>query len=391
MQTNNRISPRAGRLLARPAGHNTFEPSSLPPSDLGWTPGLFSTLSSAERELGFLYGQVAARPESAALAALACRREAVASCQLEGSTVTLADLMWYELDGRRADALTCKPGDARICLNYANVLQDGAAADTSEHPLLRRSLGALHGQLYRGVRGRDDRAGALRTTEIWLGPKGSTARSALYVPPAPEHIAEHLARLLGFAVEPTPMPPLAQLALIMYQLESIHPFVDGSGRVARLTVFRLLAQQHGPAARLLCLSTELAEDVGGHFRAAQRVRLEGDWEGWIAHVGQLLLRAAQAGTRSLERGVRMLQEHQVLVRTEEPTVGDTAITLLAHLASHPLVSVQMVARVCGRTYANANLLVRRLESLGLLREITGRQRHRRYVYDPYLALLQGDT
>lgn len=390
MEPAQSVSPRAGRRLPRPAGHFTFEPAPLPPVGLLIDGTLHRTLSAADREMGFLHGQVAARPEASALVDLACRREAVASCRLEGSPVTLRDLLWFELEGRRADVTTCPRGDVRICANYADILRQDDAGGKGATPVLRASLCALHQRLYRGVRGRDERAGRIRTAEIWLGPRGSTLATAHFVPPAPEYIPEHLVKLLAFAVDDVALPPLARLALIACQLESIHPFVDGGGRVARLTLLGLLAQTHGPAARLLCPSVLLAQDVGGHFRRLQRVRHDGDWEGWLHHFGTLVLAAAQAASAIIASSDAVLREHIERIRSEQPTIRDTGTRLLRHLASQPLVSVPHVAKVCGRTFANANLLVGRLEALGLLTEITGRQRHRRYVYAPFVALLQGE-
>ncbi len=382
------VSPRAGHLLRRPAGHTTFEPASLPPEGLHVNGALHRVLSAADLKLGYLLGQAAARPQSASLVAMACRREAVASCRLEGSTVTLKDLLWFELDGVRADTLSCPPGEVRVCLNYAAILLEDTEEVADATPVLRASLCALHQRLYRGIRGRDERSGHIRNAEIWLGPRGSTLQTAHYVPPAPEHIAEHLARLVVFAVDDAALPPLARLALIIGQLESIHPFVDGSGRVTRLTLLRLLSQVHGPASRLLCPSVLLAQDVGGHFRRLQRIRHAGDWEGWIHHFGCLVRDAAAAAADILTTTDDVLREHIDKIQHEQPTIRETGTRLLRHLASQPLVSVQHVAEVCGRTFANANLLVRRLQALGLLTEITGRQRHRRYVYKPFVDLLQ---
>ncbi|MDA0333663.1 MAG: Fic family protein [bacterium] len=382
------ISPRAGYLLRRPAGHTTFEPATLPPEGLHLNGALHRVLSAADHKLGFLLGQAAARPQSASWVAMACRREAVASCRLEGSTVTLGDLLWFELDGVRADTLSSPPGELRVCLNYAAILLKDTEDVAAATPVLRASLCALHQRLYRGVRGRDERSGHVRKAEIWLGPRGSTLQTAHYVPPAPEHIAEHLARLVAFAEDDGALPPLARLALIICQLESIHPFVDGNGRVTRLTLLRLLSHVHGPAARLLCPSVLSAQDVGGHFRRLQQIRHAGDWEGWIHYFGCLVRDAATAAADVLTTADDVLREHIDRIRHEQPTIRETGTLLLRHLASQPLVSVQHVAEACGRTFANANLLVRRLEALGLLTEITGRQRHRRYVYSPFIDMLQ---
>jgi len=131
----------------------------------------------------------------------------------------------------------------------------------------------------------------------------------------------------------------------------------------------------------------LAEDVGGYFRRLQSVRRDGDWEGWVLHFGTLLRDAARAGSVRLAHHDAVLREHEELIQREQPTVRETAIRLLHCLVAHPITSVQRVAEVCERTFANANLLVGRLEALGILQEITGRRRHRRYIYAPHAELL----
>ena len=393
-------STRAGHLVQRPAGHFTFEPEALPPRGLVLSGAIYRTLSEADQAMGFLHGQVQSKPAAGSLLDLVCQQEAVASCQLEGSAVTLRDLLWWEFDGSRAQGLRCSRGDLRVCANYAALLREvpdvttdsktdpKAAPTVGATPVLRRSLSRLHGQLFRGVRGRDAQPGQIRTSEIWLGPRGSTLQTAHFVPPAPEHIPKHLSRLIAFATEDADLPPLARVAMISWQLETIHPFVDGSGRVTRLTLVRLLEETHGAAAKLLCPSLLLAKDLGEHFRRLQSVRHQGDWEGWLLHFGNLLRDSARAGSLALTERDAVLREHQEQILREQSTVRDTAMTLLQHLTSHPIVSVQRVAELCERTFANANLLVARLEALGILDEITGRQRHRRYVYKPFVALLK---
>lgn len=381
---------RAGRLLQRPAGHFTFEPTPLPPSGLALGGQIHQCLSEADYELGYLHGQIAARPAAQQLVELACLREAVASCQLEGSPVSVCDLLWWQFDGARAEGLSGRRGDIRICANYASLLADLPHESDEASPLLQKSLCQIHRQLLAGVRGRDERSGRIRQAEIWLGPQGSTLETAHFVPPAPEHIPEHMALLAAFAAGEVAMPPLARIALMMYQLETIHPFVDGSGRVTRLTLLRLLSTIHGDGVRLLCPSILLAADVGGNFQRLQQVRREGDWQGWVSHFGALLRDSARAGSTRLIREEGVLKEYEKQILQQQPTIRDTGITLLRYLASRPIISVQQVAKICGRTFANANLLVGRLQNLEILTEITGKQRHRRYVYTPFLSEVQGD-
>lgn len=376
-------------MQERFGGYATFEPAPLPPKPaLALDGATYAALSRADRAIGILYGQVAARPRAAAIAGMACRREAVASCRLDGSPVTLRDLLWWELDGLRADRLSASAGEVTLCANYAAILQETVTADGGATPG-RRWLCEAHRRLFRGLRGRDDRPGRLRSTEIWLGPPGSTARAAAFVPPAPQAIAEHLDQLEAFLDGPAELPPLAKVALAFYQLETVHPFVDGNGRVCRLALMALLHEASGPPASpcIFCPSTMLAEGFAEHFRWLQRVRAEGDWEGWVRHFAVSLALAAEVEVARLGRTDELLREHEERIAYELPNLRHSAHILLARLVARPLTSVNDVAGLCRRTFANANLLVGKLEALGLLAEITGRKRHRRYVYTPYVDLV----
>ena len=362
-----------------------FEPTPLPPPGLRLNGVTHRALSEADRALGFLYGQIAARETARDLIGMACRREAVASCQLDGSRITLRDLLWWELDGNKADRLGVPGGEARICANYAEAIGSmlPKVNQVQEEAVSQGGLCALHKAIFSRLRGRDDRPGEFRRTIIWLGPAGSTAATAHFVPPLPQSIPEQVDRLQAFWRSETPLPPLARIALVFLQLESLHPFVDGSGRVSRLCLLRLLHSAHGPWPQLLTPSAAMAADLGEHFRYQQRARLLGEWEGWIRYFARRLEEAAEAAAGRLERMDAELQEHEARVAQHMAGLRQTARALLRELVSRPLITVSDVARICGRTFANANLLVGRLEELGLLQEITGRRRNRRFLYSAY--------
>lgn len=327
---------------------------------------------------------------------MACRQEAVASCQLDGSRITLRDLLWWELDGNRADQLGVSRGEARICSNYASALrsmlpESSEGADDGSQAVSQDGLRSAHKALFKGLRGRDDQPGRFRETLIWLGPAGSSAATAHFVPPLPKGIPGQVDRLQEFWQGDSPLPPLAKIALVFLQLESLHPFVDGSGRVSRLCLVRMLQSANGPWPQLLVPSAMMAAEVGEHFRQQQRVRQHGDWEGWILYFARRLREAADASVERLARLEAVLQEHEARIGQHMTGLRKTAGRLLRELISHPLITVSDVARICGRTFANANLLVGRLEELGLLREVTGRRRHRRFLYSPYLGFLGKGT
>ena len=367
------------------AAVKAFEPPTLPPPGLRLDGATHRALSEADRALGFLYGQIAARETAGDLIGMASRREAVASCRLDGSRITLRDLLWWEMDGGKADRLGVPGGEARICANYAKALGSmlPESSPGQDEAVSQKGLCSLHKALFARLRGRDDRPGEFRKTLIWLGPAGSTAATAHFVPPLPQRIPEHMDRLKAFWKGDVPLPPLARIALVFLQLESLHPFVDGSGRVSRLCLLRMLQSTHGPWPPLLTPSEGMAADIGEHFRQQQRARIQGDWEGWVRYFARRLEEAAEAAAGRLERMDAELREHEERIGQHMAGLRQTAGALLRDLVSKPLITVSDVARICDRTFANANLLVGRLEELGLLKEITGRRRNRRFLYTPY--------
>ena len=183
-------------------------------------------------------------------------------------------------------------------------------------------------------------------------------------------------------------PPLVAAGLLYYQLETVHPFVDGNGRVARLAVQLFLGRERGLWPQFVSLASIFGRDPRDHFERLQRVRLNGDWEGWISYFLGSIREAAEEGARLLNWLIRLRLGHRQLLRRELGGTAGPAMGLLDALFSQPLISVAAASEITGRTFANTNNLISRLERLGLLTEISGRRRHRRFCYQPFLTFLQ---
>lgn len=349
---------------------------------------LWEAISVADRALGALGGYVRALADGESLAELMLLRESVLSNRMEGGRVTLAQLLWWRADQSQEDADADLRGELRLAANYLEAWDMGARVLT-EQGYSTKLVRALHAQLFRRVRGRDSLPGQLRDSEIWIGPAGSTFETAWFVPPAPGLVAEGMAALQRFLTDSdTAIAPCLKVAIAYYQLETIYPFVDGNGRVARMLIPLLFGRQPGSRASMLSLSAFFSRDRAEHFRQLQLVREQGEWRSWFAYFLQAVTEAATDSLIIIEK-----IDKQIIIDRSSITEGlngasmRLAVKLVEAMAAQPLQSVSTVAAITGRTFANANQLVGKLEELGILREITGRKRNRRYCYAPLVELL----
>ena len=379
-------SERAGRVERHSEGNLAFFPNPLPPR-IKVGPSLWHRLGEAERALGWISGRAAELDGAAPYAGLALRKEAVLSARLEGSQVALSDLLWFSLDGARAEGLQSARGVVQAALNYVH------AAETLLAAVRRKGFSTViirqaHQTLYGGLKGRDETPGNYRSSEIWIGPSGCTAHDARFVPPPCQQVPRMMQELDQFLEQNRTMPALVAAGLLYYQLETVHPFVDGNGRVARLSVQLFLGGEPGLWPQFVSFASVFGRDPRDHFERLQGVRLQGDWEGWIDYFLGSVREAAEDGGKLLAWLIRLRSEHRQLLRKELGGTARPAMALLDSLFSQPLTSVAAASEITGRTFANTNNLISRLESWGLLTETSGRRRHRRFCYQPFLDFLQ---
>ena len=379
-------SDRAGKVGRHSGGNQVFIPNPLPPRiEVG--PPLWHRLGEAERSLGWISGRAADLDAAGPYAGLALRKEAVLSARLEGNPVALQDLLWYALDGAGAEGLQSARGVVQAALNYVQAAEKLLPA-VREKGFSTVTLQQAHRELYGGLKGRDEAPGNYRSSEIWIGPSGSTAQDARYVPPPHRQVPRMMQELDHFLKQDRKMPPLVAAGLLYYQLETVHPFVDGNGRVARLSVQLFLGREPGLWPQFVSLASVFGRDPRDHFGRLQRVRLQGDWEGWISYFLGSVREAAEEGGRLLNWLIRLRGEHRQLLRREFGGTAGPAMALLDSLFSQPLTSVAAASGITGRTFANTNNLIARLQSRGLLTEVSGRRRNRRFCYQPFLDFLQ---
>ncbi|MGD9711143.1 MAG: Fic family protein [Thermomicrobiales bacterium] len=375
-------SQRAGMYVRQPQGYQAFMPKALPPEPpIEISDDLMELLLDAQRWLARLDGATRSIPDPGRFVHMYVRREAVLSSQIEGTQSTIFDLLISEgnLAGRHL------PGDVKEVANYVQAMRFGLDLLTSL-PVSVRLIREIHGVLLAGVAGPHLTPGALRRSQNWIGPPGSTLQNATFVPPPASVVPDALGDLERFIHTRDRIPLLVRLGLVHVQFEMIHPFLDGNGRVGRLLITLLLVDRGELREPVLYLSSYFRQHQQEYYARLRGVQEEGDWEGWLAYFLKGVAEAGKAAESTASQVQQLRDVHLRLVIDQlDRGVGNAAL-VLDTLFSKPIISVQEVRDLTGLTVAPANRLVGRLVDLGILIEITGQRRHRRFAYQPYIQL-----
>jgi len=336
-------------------------------------------LSDADRALGRLDGVASVLPNPNLFVAMYVRQEAVLSSQIEGTQSTLEDVLQFEADARGKDI----PKDVEEVVNYIRAMNYGLDR-LKELPLSLRLIREIHAELLKGVRGEHRTPGEFRTSQNWIGPANCTLTTATFVPPPPHEMNEALDNLEEFLHDTTTFPTLIHCGLSHAQFETIHPFLDGNGRVGRLLITFLLCQRGVLQRPLLYLSHYLKRHRAEYYDRLMAIRNDGDWEGWLKFFLRGVHEVSHQATDT-SRAILDLREHN------RQRLGDNAlgVHLLEYLFEQPIVTVRMVEKRVDRSFATANKLVDQFERLGLLKRASpSALRNRRFRYAPYLALFE---
>jgi Fic family protein len=253
-------------------------------------------------------------------------------------------------------------------------------------PFSARLIREIHAELMRGVRGSHLTPGEFRRTQNWIGPSGCTLSTASFVPPPPEVVADSVSDLEKYLHNDRNLPTLIQIGLAHAQFETIHPFLDGNGRVGRLLIAFLLMERGVLSQPVLYLSHFLKRHRQQYYELLQAVRDDGRWEDWLRFFLTGVAEVSNEGVSTARSVLALREEHRTAITD---TFGRTAANghrVLDHLYRNPIVSVNDVAELTGASFPAANQLVGRLEGIGVLVEITGYARHRRFRYEPYVRL-----
>jgi Fic family protein len=376
------ISSRAGRYVQQTTGYRAFVPAPLPPQPAIQLSGeLHRLLSLADRALGRLDGSVLTLPNSDLFVFMYVRKEAVLSSQIEGTQSSLQDLLAAEaqLFDRQL------PRDVDEVINYVRAMNHGLER-LRELPLSVRLIREIHAELLRGMRGGRLQPGELRTSQNWIGPAGSTLDTATFVPPPQHLVAEALSELEKFLHLEDDLPPLIRIALAHVQFETIHPFLDGNGRVGRLLITFLLTEREILHKPVLYLSHYFKRHRQAYYDHLQGVRDRGAWEEWLAFFLRGVTEVAIEAAETARRILLLREQHRAEITTRLGRAAGNGHKVLESLFDRPIVSVSEVRELTGTSYAAANTLVSRLVEQRILEEMTGYSRNRRFRYAEYIAL-----
>lgn len=339
-------------------------------------------LSEADRALGRLDGVASVLPNPNLFVGMYVRQEAVLSSQIEGTQSTLEDVLQFEIDAKSKDV----PKDVEEVVNYVRAMNYGLAR-LKDLPLSLRLIREIHAELLKGVRGAHRTPGEFRRSQNWIGPANSTIATATFVPPPVPEMHQALDNLEKFLHDTTSVPVLLHCGLAHAQFETIHPFLDGNGRVGRLLITFLLCQRGVLQRPLLYLSYYLRAHRAEYYDRLMAIRSSGDWEGWLKFFVRGVEQVSREATETARAILSLRDQHR---QTIADKLGGNAFRppLLDMLFEQPLVTVRMVEQRLKCSYVTASKLLDKFVWLGLLKEITGHRRNRRYRYVPYLALFE---
>ncbi len=362
-----------------------FVPAPLPPQPpLVLDASLQQALESAVLALGRLDGVATLLPDHELFLYAYVRKEAVLSSQIEGTQSSFSDLLLFELE----EAPGVPVDDVVEVSNYVAALHYGLSRLGDQFPLSNRLIREIHAVLLSGERNRSMTPGEFRRSQNWIG--GSRPGNAVFVPPPHQAVPGCMSALERFLYSEE-LPVLLRAALSHVQFETIHPFLDGNGRVGRLLITLLLCDAGVLRQPLLYLSLFLKQNRSTYYDLLSRVRSTGDWEAWLDFFLEGVKLTADGAVGTARRLSRMFQDDRDRVQTVGGRRAGTALRVHEALKSRPILSLPGVCRDTDLTFHTVASAMALLVSQGIAREITGKRRHRLFAYDQYLSILNEGT
>ena len=379
---------RAGYFKTNLSGdmaYQSFVPAPLPPTppvDLG-SEGL-NLLIQANRQLALLEGLAVRIPNMDLFVSMYVRKEALLSSQIEGTQATLDDVLDPLLDENANRSVA-------DVINYIKA-SEFAIKRLQELPLCNRLIKETHAVLMEGVRGQEKNPGEFRYSQNWIGGQGSTLKNARYIPPNPEDMKEAISDLEKYMNAEDSLDPLVRAALIHYQFETIHPFLDGNGRVGRLLITLFLMEKKILTAPALYISYFLKRNRIEYYDRMTEVRRKGNYEQWITFFLQAVMESAEDAVHTIDQ-LTALHDKNMTLLTEGITKrqSDTLKKLFSYLEANPIIEVTKTSQALDMAYNTIARAVAVLEEKGILAQSEKAGKTRIYSYSEYLDILRKDT
>ncbi len=378
-------TPSGRYVTSTTAGEDVhaFVPDPLPP-DLDFSAGDYHLMEKANRALGRLDGITTILPATDLFIYLYVRKEALLSSQIEGTQSSLSDLLLFERD----EAPGVPLDDVREVSNYVRAMDYGLQRLRGGFPLSLRLIREIHAQLLAGGRGADKQPGQFRTSQNWIG--GTRPGNAQFVPPPPDRLSGCLYELEAF-LHDTTLPSLLKAALVHAQFETIHPFLDGNGRMGRLLITFLLCAEGVLTNPILYLSLYFKTHREEYYGLLQRIRTDGAWMAWL----RFFLEGVQATSKQAVDTARdilaLFDRDRRLIEARTGRAAGSVLRVHEVLQRYPLLSIRDAANQVDLTWPTIASALERMEELGIVREVTGQERGRIYLYAAYMDILSRGT
>jgi len=380
------MKDRAGKFVTQPAGYKAFVPKPLPPSPrIQYDEELQSLLSTADRSLARLDGITTVLPNPDLFIAMYVKKEALLSSQIEGTQASLEGVLEFEADLIPKENLD----EIKEVINYVRALNHGIER-LKELPMSLRLIKEIHKILLEGTRGEHRNPGQFRRSQNWIGPSGFPLSEAIFVPPPPDLVIPAMGELENFLHQESNIPPLVKIGLIHAQFETIHPFLDGNGRIGRLLITFYLFWKEILSKPLLYLSFYLKKKRPEYYDLLMKVRIDGAWEEWIKFFLKGISDTSEEAAKSA-REIIQLKDKLMAELYKSSIASIYAVRLIDLLFETPLISIKEVIVKLNISKETANELVKKFEKIDILKEITGKQRYRKYSFKQYIEIIARGT
>lgn len=365
------------------AAYRSFRPAPLPPAPaLNMDNEFIRLLVSANRQLVYLDTASKLIPNTELFVSMYVRKEALISSQIEGTQCTLDDVLDPESD-INANL------DVSEVINYVRASQFSLERLQSL-PLCNRLLRETHAVLMEGVRGQEKNPGEFRRSQNWIGAANCTLKDARYIPPNVDDMESSMADLERYINENSDYDPLVQAALIHYQFETIHPFLDGNGRIGRLLVLLYLTEQKLLSKPVLYVSYFLKKNQLEYYDRISEVRRSGNYEQWVRFFLEAVETAATDAVHSISQ-LSALHDANIAKLPQPRRGSDSVRAVFDYLEQNPIIDIRRTAAALDRSYNTVAAAVKKLAELNILQETTNASRNRVFAYEEYLAILRKDT
>lgn len=380
-------SKRAGMVMNTTRGYSAFIPAKLPPDPpIVIDSEMQKLLSLADLKLGRLDGITQILPNPELFVAMYVKKEAVLSSQIEGTQASLVDV----LNTPSSETNDRAYNEVIEVVNYVNAMNWGLQ-NLSTLPLSLRLIRNIHKILLEDVRGSNKNPGEFRKTQNWIGPQGCTLETATFIPPTVVEMEKAMADLENYMYEDDDVPALIKIALIHAQFESIHPFLDGNGRMGRLLITFWLCQQEILTHPLLYLSYYFKQNRLEYYDRLMAVRTKGDWENWIKFFLRGIASVSDEAIESAKKIIGLQSKYSEMLLQNDKSNNNYTV-LLNLLFEKPIITKKEISETLGISLPTANTIVETFCNLGILYDKTpDKKRYKTFVFGEYLAILQKGT